>query len=79
MSTTLPRTWPVSTSRWASAALASGKLRQIETRSAPAAASPAHPSSVAAYADREIVLRDGTVDETGLGLRAVPAGRAVHR
>lgn len=38
-----------------------------------------HDASVAAYADREIVLRDGTVDETGLGLRAVPAGRAVHR
>jgi putative ABC transport system ATP-binding protein len=33
-----------------------------------------HAARVAGYADREIVLTDGTVDDTGLGI-ALPAGR----
>ncbi|GAB3835055.1 hypothetical protein GCM10027610_031950 [Dactylosporangium cerinum] len=33
-----------------------------------------HEARVAGYADREIVLTDGTVDDTGLGI-ALPAGR----
>ncbi|WP_341718509.1 ABC transporter ATP-binding protein [Micromonospora sp. FIMYZ51] len=31
-----------------------------------------HEPRIAAYADREIVLRDGTIDHTGLGLDAAP-------
>ncbi|MDG4827888.1 ABC transporter ATP-binding protein [Solwaraspora sp. WMMD1047] len=34
-----------------------------------------HEARVAGYADREVLLRDGTVDPTGLGLGAPVAGR----